>query len=455
MHERCDGETCREIHEAPGNQVPADVNVSPSQQVSGEPYSIETAHLISGVVNGSIYVSAPEGRQLTYSLYTAPSMGSVAVDASTGAWQYTPTQAARLHAGLANGSQTDRFIVAVSSPEFSIDVTVDPTIAPASFSVHEVPIAGRGNLTGLAVTENHAYVNARGRGVIVIDATTNTVIGEPLSIDGYGYKVAVRPDESHIYVATCWPSAGMVLEIYPPTNTVTSIVSVDGYPEDLAVSADGRRIYVVGHPVYSNQPPGSVTVIDAVSKAVIGEAIPVGHGPLGVAVTPDGARAYITNGDDGTLSVIDTATNTVTETIDVGTFPWKIAVGKTPRGVRGYVTMHAEENGSVAVIDTMANAPVGEPIVVGRLPAGVALSPDGSLLYVANMADPSVSVIDTSTNAEIVKMYLNPVVDWIAVSPSGSQLFCITGDKVTVMSIVPAEYRFSNDRQRGSTMKEL
>ena len=39
--------------------------------------------------------------------------------------------------------------------------------------------------------------------------------------------------------------------------------------------------------------------------------IGVGSGPVGVAVTPDGTRAYITNRYSNTVSVIDTATNTV------------------------------------------------------------------------------------------------------------------------------------------------
>ena len=41
----------------------------------------------------------------------------------------------------------------------------------------------------------------------------------------------------------------------------------------------------------------------------------VGSGPYGVAVTPNGEYAYVTNFGDGTVSVISTATNTVTETI--------------------------------------------------------------------------------------------------------------------------------------------
>ncbi len=43
--------------------------------------------------------------------------------------------------------------------------------------------------------------------------------------------------------------------------------------------------------------------------------ITVGSEPRGVAVTPNGAYAYVTNEGSGTVSVISTATNTVTATI--------------------------------------------------------------------------------------------------------------------------------------------
>ncbi|MES4901617.1 MULTISPECIES: hypothetical protein [unclassified Streptomyces] len=37
----------------------------------------------------------------------------------------------------------------------------------------------------------------------------------------------------------------------------------------------------------------------------------VGHGPVGIAMAPDGAHAYVSNFGSGTVSVLDTATDTV------------------------------------------------------------------------------------------------------------------------------------------------
>lgn len=50
-------------------------------------------------------------------------------------------------------------------------------------------------------------------------------------------------------------------------------------------------------------------------------AVPTGAAPAHVVVSPDGATTYITNGGDGTVSVIDTDTMKPTGTIKVGQGP--------------------------------------------------------------------------------------------------------------------------------------
>jgi YVTN family beta-propeller protein len=54
--------------------------------------------------------------------------------------------------------------------------------------------------------------------------------------------------------------------------------------------------------------------------------IPVGRGPVDVAITPDGARAYVTNAGANSVSVIDTSTNAVTATVPVGANPVNAAI---------------------------------------------------------------------------------------------------------------------------------
>ena len=74
--------------------------------------------------------------------------------------------------------------------------------------------------------------------------------------------------------------------------------------------------------------------------------ISVGDNPKGVAITPDGTKAYVTNLDYHTVSVINTATNTVSATITVGDGPYGVVI--TPDGTKAYVTNRRD--GSVSVI---------------------------------------------------------------------------------------------------------
>jgi YVTN family beta-propeller protein len=87
-------------------------------------------------------------------------------------------------------------------------------------------------------------------------------------------------------------------------------------------------------------------------------------------VTPDGTMVYVANASSNTVSVIDTATNTVIGSpIAVGTQPTGIAVN--PAGTRVYVA-NASSN-TVSVIDTATNTVIGSPIVVGTSPSAFGL----------------------------------------------------------------------------------
>ena len=64
----------------------------------------------------------------------------------------------------------------------------------------------------------------------------------------------------------------------------------------------------------ANEYSNNVSVIDTETNTITA-TVPVGNWPYGVAVSPDGKKVYVTNDHDNTVSVIDTATNTVTTTV--------------------------------------------------------------------------------------------------------------------------------------------
>ncbi len=82
---------------------------------------------------------------------------------------------------------------------------------------------------------------------------------------------------------------------------------------------------------YITNDDGTVSVINTASDIVIA-TVPVGNDPYGTTITPDGTIVYVTDYKANKVYGIDTATNTVTATIPVGDVPYGIAV--TPDGKR-------------------------------------------------------------------------------------------------------------------------
>jgi len=117
------------------------------------------------------------------------------------------------------------------------------------------------------------------------------------------------------------------------TNTViaTIFIGLGFAPFGVVVTPDGSKVYV------ANQNSLTVSVIDTATNTVIGYPIPVPSFPVGVAVTPDGAKVYVTNSFGNTVSVIDTATNTV-----IGS---PIPVGDDHQGVAVKGSAEADEDG--------------------------------------------------------------------------------------------------------------
>jgi YVTN family beta-propeller protein len=192
-----------------------------------------------------------------------------------------------------------------------------------------------------------AYVtNESDNTVSVIDMATNKVVATvPVGSNPYG--VAVTPDGKHAYVAN--DSSNTVSVIDRATNTVEATITVGTEPVGAAVTPDGNVANIASH---------TVSVIDT-ATVVATVPLPVASNPVALAVTPDGKHVYVTNDVSvGTVSVIDTATNTVeAATITVGTSP-TIAIAVTPDGLHAYVVNNIDRgSGTVSVIDTATNPP--------------------------------------------------------------------------------------------------
>lgn len=152
--------------------------------------------------------------------------------------------------------------------------------------------------------------------------------------------------------------------------------------------------------ITTNDLSGTIAIIDTSTDAKIDNNIPL-RLPYGVVVAPDGGKVYLTN-DYLNIAIINTLTNTkIGNDIRAGVGAVGIAI--TPDGKTLYVAN--DDAGEVSVIDTLTNQKVMINISVGSHPFGVAITPDGKKVYVTHdgtasgdPANDTISVINTSTN---------------------------------------------------------
>ncbi|WP_194927098.1 phospholipase D-like domain-containing protein [Catenulispora pinisilvae] len=234
------------------------------------------------------------------------------------------------------------------------------------------------------------------------------------------------PPGTYLYVGNSGDNTLSVVNTANPTAAVPGSPIAVGAPEAVAVTPDGTKAYVVGN-------NGSISVVDTASDTLTSSLLS-GPGHLGIAMAVDGRHAYITNSRADTVSVLDTSTDTITGTIPVGHNPYGVAAA--PDGRHLYVTDNVSN--SVSVIDTETNA-VTDTIAVGVAPIGVAVTPDGSKVYVPDATSGTVSVIATAgakKNEVVATVPVGTQPFGVAITPDGSHAYVenFGGNTVSVIA---------------------
>ena len=175
----------------------------------------------------------------------------------------------------------------------------------------------------------------------------------------------------------------------------------------------------------------SLNLTPAQADSVEG-AIPVGTLPLQITINSNNSVGYVSNYDSSNISVIDLATNQVTNTISVGTRPWGIAL--SPDESKAYVTVGGD--GQVKVID-LSTATITTTISVGIQPTDIVLTPDGTFAYVANFTSSTVSKINLVTNAvtNTISLGAGSQPRGLAINPTGTKVYTANGSGGVVSEI--------------------
>ncbi|WP_424358412.1 lectin like domain-containing protein [Methanocella sp. MCL-LM] len=141
----------------------------------------------------------------------------------------------------------------------------------------------------------------------------------------------------------------------------------------------------------ASEQDGTVSVIDAANNTVIAR-LDAGDGPRDVAVSPGGAYLYVTDNATDRLWKVDARNLSRLASVPVGSQPRGIAI--SPEGSLAAIAASGDD--TIAVVDLREFA-VLRTISAGLKPEAVAFSPDGSLIYAANNASGDLSVINAAT----------------------------------------------------------
>jgi YVTN family beta-propeller protein len=273
-----------------------------------------------------------------------------------------------------------------------------------------------------------AYVANYASGTVTPINTAANKASSPITVGDEPVAIALTPNGKTAKVVN--EGSDTVTPIDTATNVAGAAISVGDDPAAIAITPNGKTAYVV------NEGSDTVTPI-RISDGVTGPPIKVGDSPRLIVIAPNGITAYVTNFDSNTVTPIHLPNDKPMRAIDFS-YDVLYAIAVTPDSQTVYVACWGAS--VIAEIQTSTNTVVSY-LDGGLDPVNMAVTPDGSTLYVVNNRwittenEAGVTPIDVATGRTGNQLYLasNTLGDGIAITPDGKTAYVIDdlGDSVT------------------------
>ncbi len=263
-----------------------------------------------------------------------------------------------------------------------------------------------------------------------------------------GFRAAslgVAADADHVYALHSYrtiaqPSTsdrrGTLVVLDRKTLAVQDRITVGWGPKAVAVDPVRHLAYVVN----LGQDSFSVSVVDLQARQVVGE-VPIGQGPVDVAVNVGLNRVYVANTFGQRVEVIDGATRTKLAPVPVGPGVTGLAVDEATDTVYVAMTKRGGGQPEFAALGAFVDNGVTRPQVLPRVdlgdpsvqPVDVAVDPVGRRLYVGGLGaagaqPPSVSVLDLDTRQLLARLPNRGPVRAVEVDADGRRVVAV-GDR--------------------------
>lgn len=183
-------------------------------------------------------------------------------------------------------------------------------------------------------------------------------------------------------------------------------------PAALLFDPDGKKLYV------AEQDENDIAIIDPNTGKPIGHIPSGGTQPTAISLSPDGHTLLAANTFSGSLGILDLEKGAIRSTISMLGEPCGVVLTSS-----GKAFVSLSQLDQVAVVDVEAGKVLSR-IPVGHHPRSLLLSSDGNTLYCANRVGGSLSIIDVDAGKERARITM-PVTNLrgLALSPDGSRLY--------------------------------
>lgn len=269
--------------------------------------------------------------------------------------------------------------------------------------------------------------NAAGDNVHIIDPQTNEVVDVILGIP-IPHGVTSHPDGTRLYISN---EVDHTLDVISTaTLVVTTQIPLTGRPNNVAITPDGRKVYVAitGSDAF-------VDVIDTREERRV-RRIPTSGGVHNVYVTPDGAYAVAGMIGARTMTVIDTSTDQPVWSLqfDGGVRP--IAFDRNPDGSTRRAFVQISDFHGFYVVDFQQRELV-DKVEMPELPLtqvdndglqgspghGLVVSPDGSRLWSTSKPNNHVYAWSLPDLEFLGGVAVGHHPDWLTMTPDGRYLY--------------------------------
>jgi len=283
--------------------------------------------------------------------------------------------------------------------------------------------------------------NSAGDNVHIIDPATNKVVGVINGIE-VNHGAAAAPDGSRYYISN---EAESTLDVVDTKALkVTRNIPLSGHPNNIAISKDGRRVYVS-----IAVAPGAVDVVDTTPLQKV-KSIPVKGAVHNTYVTPDGKYVVAGSIAGKVLTVIDSQTEQPVWSVDFNSGVRPIAFEKNPDGSTKRMFVQISGLHGFAVVDFATHKEINRIVlpdvpgvaknddgVQGSPSHGIGVTPDGKTLWATSKWYGYVFVYSMPDLKLLGGVPVGETPDWLTFTPDSKSVYvaCAGSNFVSVVDV--------------------